>query len=369
MIDTINFEILKDFKHARDLIDGTEMIPLETNSKNLIGSVGKVLIRNGNFYLLDNYPGKNGIYRIDSSGTITGSVVRIGRGPGEYKDILDFDVDGNGNIMILNSLDGKILVFDSELTYVYSVVPEISINAFAVFCDFIVAVSRRNNYRNPDSKLLYILEKSGKIVDSYFPFSEATTNTGSMNMLVGHEGKLYINMPYIPVIYSIDTLFRISAEYYLVNEYIDKNGKVSNRFQTDPFKVFFKSRDFIYVSTSYKFFYSGFYNGSETLFFTDLRTNIAEGYIDPFPLFGIIKENIGLMVHDADFLKGNFEIERRRLSLDRQKRASSQFEDNNYYIDTLSGSLFDHIKKLSENDNPCIILVELNPFGMKDEIR
>jgi len=308
--DTIRFSLIKGYVNASQVIEDISFIPLETKPDCLIGSVGKVIYRNGKYYIFDYSTGRNSIHVFDSMGSFSGSISRIGRGPGEYRDILNFDVDEKGNVYIVNSIDGKILVFDPALKYSVTITPQVAISSFIAFRDRFAVLSRRNDYRNPEMSLLYILNRNGEIIESYFPFTQSTENRGPMTSLVEYEKKIYVNIPYVPVIFSIDSLFRISADYYLIYEYDTNEGKKVNRFATDPFKSFHRGSDYLYVSTGFRTYYSGLSDGRGSLFFSAFRGKISEGFLDPFPLFGIVEGGCGLTLLDADFLTGNFYYER-----------------------------------------------------------
>lgn len=82
-------------------VENVEYIPLETTVNSLLGSVGKVLYRNNCFYVLDKMSG--GIYVFDRMGKFMSSIVKPGEGPDEYIELIDMDVDKDGNIYIADN--------------------------------------------------------------------------------------------------------------------------------------------------------------------------------------------------------------------------------------------------------------------------
>jgi hypothetical protein len=141
---------------------------------------------------------------------------------------------------------------------------------------FIVGTSDGSTYKNPQGKLLHILGSDGRSLKSLLEYSNGSSNyINRGSALTKSNGKLYVNIPYSPIIYSIDTAFNVKAEYYLVINYSRSDGKTVNRFFTDPSKDFFFSDQLVYCSfslpvrtsttTSYLFF-SGFSNLGQTFF-------------------------------------------------------------------------------------------------------
>lgn len=356
--DTVTFSLIDGYINASQIIEDITFIPLETKPECLIGSVGKVLYRHGKYYILDYFTGRNSIQVFGSDGKHAGSISKTGRGPGEFKDILDFDVDENGSVYLINSIDGKILVFNPALDYVATISPQVAILSLITLRDRFIVLARRNEYNNPEMRLLYILDRNGEIVESYFPFTQRTGNIGPMTSLTRFEDRIYVNMPYVPVIFSIDTLFRVRADYFLNYEYnTNKSGK-RNRFETDPFKLFFSGSDYTYVCTGFRSFYSGFINGNSSLFFSAFRAMTSEGYLNPFPLMGIIEGDYGIVVQDADFLTGNLFLESTRPVPDQSDNKKRVKDHSRLGPDTLPGSLFYMISGLNENDNPVLFLVK-----------
>lgn len=105
--DKDQFEII-DYKTIlknsieSNIIDDVEYIPLETNENCLIGNISRLLYRNGNFYLFD-FVISNTIHVFDRSGKFLYKIDNIGKGPGEYVSISDFDVDKDGNIYVFDA--------------------------------------------------------------------------------------------------------------------------------------------------------------------------------------------------------------------------------------------------------------------------
>lgn len=88
----------------------------DTNQDCMIGSVDKIIMKHGNFYILDRR--KKRLCAFKSSGKAVGCVGNIGQGPKEYIDITDFDVDSKGNVVFIDGRLDKLFIFSSDLEFV-----------------------------------------------------------------------------------------------------------------------------------------------------------------------------------------------------------------------------------------------------------
>ncbi|MCF6358354.1 MAG: 6-bladed beta-propeller [Draconibacterium sp.] len=105
--DLINSDI--DYSN---ILDSIEFVKLETNKHCLIGNIRKIRHINDRFYILD----KNQIiYIFDSKGKFLKKLDKRGKGPKEYYELRDFDVNMEGTITILSNR--KVVVYDSNLRF------------------------------------------------------------------------------------------------------------------------------------------------------------------------------------------------------------------------------------------------------------
>ncbi|SFT68529.1 hypothetical protein SAMN04489724_1601 [Algoriphagus locisalis] len=101
LLDTEKFEIL-------------EFIPLETNQSNLMGLDLRVRQAKDGFYIMD-IGTRDAIHKFSPEGNYLGAEVSVGEGPGQLLGLQDFQIDADGNLMVLSSLGDqtKIIKIDS----------------------------------------------------------------------------------------------------------------------------------------------------------------------------------------------------------------------------------------------------------------
>ncbi|ETN96381.1 6-bladed beta-propeller [Zhouia amylolytica] len=99
-----------DINQLYGMIDSVSAIPLETKSDFLIGRIKKILFDEDYIYVLDD--DSNSLYSFDKAGKAIIKFGNIGRGPGEYMRIGDFDILDN-EIVIFDRIN-KLIFFDKQ---------------------------------------------------------------------------------------------------------------------------------------------------------------------------------------------------------------------------------------------------------------
>lgn len=108
-------EAFMDNAFPEDLYDvEIDVIPLETSADAIMDQIQLILYKNGKFYF-KSIRGTT-IYIFDRTGKFLHRFDHNGKGPGEYIQVNDFQVDNNGRIIVLNLDDVKI--YDSTYRFV-----------------------------------------------------------------------------------------------------------------------------------------------------------------------------------------------------------------------------------------------------------
>lgn len=99
-----------------DIAVNIEFIRLQTTGESLIDRVRKVVINSQNIYI-SNF---NEVFCFDTKGTFLYKLNRKGRGPEEYSNLFDYDINLNNDILIILSYN-SILIFKNSIDgFVYS---------------------------------------------------------------------------------------------------------------------------------------------------------------------------------------------------------------------------------------------------------
>lgn len=144
-IDLSKFKELA--KTDNPLIKKFDIIQLETNEKNLIGFINKILITGENILILDKKRSKS-VFNFNYSGEYLGKIGSDGNGPQEYSFIEDMDLDANENIHILDLRKTKILKFKMSGDYISEKKFSFKTHKFSVLDNnsYIFDQGTRNNF-------------------------------------------------------------------------------------------------------------------------------------------------------------------------------------------------------------------------------
>lgn len=169
-------ELTGDFLKIDSIFNSITTVKLETNENNLIKHCQKVLLSNDRIYILN---GKSNLFVFSLDGKFIQEISRKGRGPGEFFELRDFQVDKNDNIYLLDY--GKILMFskggnllDSFSFRKFCAKSHCNPLEFALtdkFGEFYLwggSFGIKSN-RNKDCYALYKIDKSSDIIERHFP--------------------------------------------------------------------------------------------------------------------------------------------------------------------------------------------------------
>lgn len=111
----INIQDIHVTNNDTTLVRDVEYVFLETNKNCLIGNISKILYQNRRFYILDKFESK-AIFVFNKKGDFLYKIDKTGKGPGEYLELRDFDIDKEGNIYLYDNNAMKIIKYfaDSE---------------------------------------------------------------------------------------------------------------------------------------------------------------------------------------------------------------------------------------------------------------
>ncbi len=126
-----------------DYVSHVSYIPLETLDSCLIGEVKKIIKQNDRYYLLDN---NQMLFTFDQNGLFISKIGNRGRGPGEYNDITDFDIDNESNAYLWDNSKRKMQIFSTKGKRIKEIQFDINFTNFRLISDHqILAYCNRYN--------------------------------------------------------------------------------------------------------------------------------------------------------------------------------------------------------------------------------
>lgn len=189
-----------------EIFSDVSYVKLESNIHSTIGSIGKMIVHDNKFYILDIKTSK--ILVFDLNGKYIFQISKQGRGPGEYLDVEDFLVDSVSNkIEILDDGNQKILIYDKignylnerKHTFWADQFSKLSENAYLIFF---------NNYPNQpnveESFNVLIVDSLFKVKNSFLPIGNLLgLKVGEQYFLQKYGSGVNVIIPYDNHIYHV----------------------------------------------------------------------------------------------------------------------------------------------------------------------
>lgn len=256
-----------------DYVAQADVIGLETSDACLIRSIDKIKSFKGDYLILDKQARR--ILRFNENGTFVSKIDRVGRGPGEYMYISDFDVVDDK--VYLLDMD-RIIVYDDEGNPMSTIMVDLDCDMFAlkVLPDerFLIAAA------DPSRKLIHLIDHNGSLINQALTCTasqlEALIMRDDAWSFLSSEGGTYVSVPLMESLYRLNgeeveslDIFRTSAS---PASFIEQNAKT-----VDP-EAFFERLDTDYFNPGKKTvtpcFYSctGTIDGRPFILFNDRKT-------------------------------------------------------------------------------------------------
>ncbi len=330
-----------------------EVIKLETTKTSLLGSPSKIVYANNHFYILGN-KGKS-VYCFSREGNFIRKIKKVGKGPGEYIQLADFDVDDEGNIFTWCISSRKIIKYSNEGTFLktYKFDNPIFINFSLIDNDnfLLYSVITGQEYKCiagiydcTKKKLTPILGSPTSIEDA-FPV---------VNYISKSKGATYFANQFKPILYKINSSnsaegFSFESKLIPNSDQIEKFKKAKNPFQIKD--NFFRSFSNIY-ETKDKLTFMVNYNKlmKRQMIVKDKNTgkfycknsfHSGEDYLLRDKVFGVAENKFFGLISASSFSRDNW-VERVE---------KSKYSEQNKKI----------LKTVNENSNPVIVLYKYSP--------
>jgi hypothetical protein len=356
---------LTDSLQYDSIFSEIKAIPLETNENCLINQIDKVLFYEDKMLILDQF---QKLYIFDIKGKFLYEIAKQGRGPGEYLELRNFDIDKDGNIYLLDFQ--RILKYDLQGKFLESI-PFVFLSIGEIYCnplDF--ALINNGNFllwggsfsikNNPEGKLcaLYEMTSKGEIVNKYFPLKHIIH--GEWLRFRHFDNSVIMNPPFgSNMVYSFNG---ISAnERYRIN-FGEKTMNLSVVGDFNSIRDFYLMADQNYYHSISKFtetddwiffsfnfqrrYYNVYYSKKLNKSFVSTPYPFVKGYITPWTITSIYEGNF------IGFADAKYVIEQIN---------TLQSSDNNK-IQLSTKANLERLKNLLITDNPVLLIAVLKKY-------
>ena len=364
----VQIEVLGEINHLLQIdsiFSGFKAIPLETKNECLISNILKIRICEGKMFLLDK---RNSLMVFNTSGKFLYTIGKMGKGPGEYLELRDFDIDKNGNIYILDFR--KIHVFNNNGAFV----KKFSFNLSKIRCNpFEFSVKKDGNFyvwggtlelrNNPDGSFFQIYEmtEKGKIINTYFPLKHTETLGLHIHRFIPYKDLTLIDPSFgSNIIYSIDEEGIVNKRWSInfgektLNIPIPETFNSLGDFKTEVDRLYYNTINgfnettewinfmFFYKRKIYNVYYSKILSKS----FASMVYPSVPGRIAPSRIFDIYNDDFITLLEPESIIESIKSCKERNL---RGLSASEQI-------------IVEQLKQIKPTDNPILFICSLKKY-------
>lgn len=322
-IDMSNFE---KYKPTPNLILSVDYVPLETKSNCLIGEISKLIYHDEKIFVGD-FRYSNAIFIFNKTGQYINKIDRLGKGPGEYIYLSDFDVNNN-NIYIYAV--NKILIYSFKGELIKELPIDIKALGFSVTSSEEFVFYKYIKNKNISYNVVTYNYKT-KIMNKYF------ANRGNLdNRNIPHfsralfksNNNIYFGNSFSNYIYRFFPDGKVKEYLRLTNieSLLPSNKDIEKLLNTDinyskgiefnkfkGFKSFYENNDTMYFSIDYnnkiycyRYLKDSFkldlfeFNEPDLYFSLDYFSIWNEGFISYIPSYRFSKDNLNFIIKNSN---------------------------------------------------------------------
>ena len=243
-----------------DITKSIEYIPLETNEKCLIGTVGDVILSEN--YMLIRCAQTSLMYLFKRTGEFVSKIGNVGQGPNEYPHREGQPVyidEQNDQVIIFSTTNSKLLYYSANGSFLKSSSMKVHETRVEIsfYNDFIVRKIPNNGTTTQFS--YEILNHDGETVSQHIrPVQYRARSTSIGPGLSSFSEYVYNDQMHIRATILNDTVYAINNDFafipkYIINSTRDKTvdmlsvGNTSNIHETVYYQSLFETRDYILI--------------------------------------------------------------------------------------------------------------------------
>ena len=328
---TLNNNVIDASTFVKDAF----VIKLETNDDCLIQRIAKIQYYNGKLFILDITT--NSILIFNDDGSYEKKLNRVGQGPGEYIQLIDFLIQSSF-LYIMDFSSQSIIKYDLDFHFLEKYKYKTFGSQF-VRKDSIIWLYNEPSYNKNDYQFTCLNEKN--VVLNQFLLRKNLShkyNWGDANVFTIVNNNLYSSPKYSNIIYNeINNNFLPLYEIRFNKNNFPKNENINDYDILSP-TFYYKIKLNYFVSNNYLIF-DYIYDDKRNHCFYDLKNNETK--------FGVVNNDI---IKDFFFFPrwGNEDYLF-------QEVASYHVKEDFYFLSNYN----EKIKDVEEDDNPIIILYVL----------
>lgn len=335
----------------------TDIIKLETNIESFITNIKQMEMNDSLIFILN---GSENLYVFDRNGTFKNQIGKKGEAPNEYLVLNIFYINAVEQMVVLIDSYKNVLLnysFDGKYISTISMSPNTLLN-----CNNTLLMDDNTlmlfNMMGIKESIAYSLIDMNKkeLIGKYFPYAPIMTNnyiySFSRHPIAATENGANIILPLCDTIYNYSASSRTFEPKYIV----ETPRKMASKYQIrNDKKQTYSAELYDLWEEGYFTGFNGIYETKEKIILTFLN-GIIMGYF----VFDKLDWQGNYYIYEYDDASGEIPFYPVIYTYDNKFIASVGAEKLLEYKGSIKNRIFqDAIKDLKEDDNPCLLIYEL----------
>lgn len=335
----------------------TDIIKLETNIESFITNIKQMEMNDSLIFILN---GSENLYVFDRNGNFKNQIGKKGEAPNEYLVLNTFYINAVEQMVVLIDSYKNVLLnysFDGKYISTISMSPNTLLN-----CNNTLLMDDNTlmlfNMMGIKESIAYSLIDMNKkeLIGKYFPYAPIMTNnyiySFSRHPIAATENGANIILPLCDTIYNYSASSRTFEPKYIV----ETPRKMASKYQIrNDKKQTYSAELYDLWEEGYFTGFNGIYETKEKIILTFLN-GIIMGYF----VFDKLDRKGNYYIYEYDDASGEIPFYPVIYTYDNKFIASVGAEKLLEYKGSIKNRIFqDAIKDLKEDDNPCLLIYEL----------
>lgn len=219
-------------------VDEVKYIKLENIPESMFAYANKLIFQGDKIYILDR-TGAHHVYVFSREGDFIAQIGEIGKGPQEYLQLRDFDVDSEGHIYLYDRQTMKMIVYDANHSFLKKEATEdIRADGFKKLenGNFVFSISKESPESTLNDFHLLLTDENYKTLKEMLPMDpDFLDNYLAMDIVQSNSSNVYYNKPVDGRVYllsndgsEIEKQLKLQFENPLEKKYINDFRLLSN---------------------------------------------------------------------------------------------------------------------------------------------
>ena len=230
-------------------VENIRIVPLDMDDECLISQIDKVKIFKDEIYILDKT--NNAIYIYGMDGKHLRTLFKVGNGPGEYLQLMDFDIYDN-QLLVLDYGRCHILKYDCDLNYINQIQYD-TYSTQIVVNNGLIYLYNLKSRKGEDYKCSILNDRGRKVADKLIRRDhENLFNYNECNVFAVNNEEVYISPVYDNRIYHGENLDPVYWVRFVGKEFPNEQNVEEQDVNSSDFNYVVKNN--YYVSNRYFIF-------------------------------------------------------------------------------------------------------------------